>query len=736
MIDRRSGIDLFVISFLALFMELALIRWVPAHVLYLTFFTNCVLLASFLGLSLGCLAVNSPRPLLAWTAPVLAVTMALAQAFGLMWRFLQQAVAVGNQAQFVFFGAEAYQYDLARVTIPVEVIGGLFFVLIALCFLGPGQELGRRFKQVPRIPGYTLNILGSMAGIAVFTAASWLELPPFWWFLLVAALVWWLLGRGEARPPTWRWGVAASLAAVVAASTVTSWDYWSRSQLAQGRKVLGRHLWSPYYRINYLTAPHRAIVVNLIGHQGMIATSEVYPAYALPYILRRDAGYPQVQDVLIIGAGSGNDVARALQWGASSIDAVEIDPTIYRLGREDHPDRPYQDPRVRVHINDGRNFLKAAGRKYDLIIYALVDSLVLHSSYSNIRLESFLFTRQAFQDAKNLLKPGGQFMMYNAYRQGWVISRMCRQLREVFGTEPLVMSLPHQDVIPAESPAPGYAMVMAGDTGGLKRAFERSPRFAATSGVPLSPKSPNGFQAALARRDSPDQVRLGLSSVAPAALDSATDDWPFLYLKRPMIPPVSLRTTAVMALAAAALLWLFVPRAAAAGPLFNGRMFFLGAGFMLLETKAVVHMALLFGGTWMVNTVVFFSILGVILLANLLVLWRRPGSLVPWYGGLLAALGINSLVPLDVLLGLAPAAQFSASSLLVVAPIFFAGVIFAASFEASANPDRDFGVNVAGAMFGGLAENASMLLGFGKLLWVAFCLYALSAAFRRSAPRS
>ena len=137
----------------------------------------------------------------------------------------------------------------------------------------------------------------------------------------------------------------------------------------------------------------------------MVSRNENFPAYALPHLLNRDAGRPAFADVLIIGAGSGNDVSRALQWGAKHVDAVEIDPAIYRLGREYHPDHPYQDERVQIHLDDGRNFLRSTDRKYDLIVYALVDSLVLHSGYSNIRLESFLFTRQTFEDVRRHLKP-------------------------------------------------------------------------------------------------------------------------------------------------------------------------------------------------------------------------------------------------------------------------------------------------------------------------------------------
>ena len=79
----------------------------------------------------------------------------------------------------------------------------------------------------------------------------------------------------------------------------------------------------------------------------------------------------------------------------------------------------------------------------------------------------------------------------------------------------------------------------------------------------------------------------------------------------------------------------------------NGRMFFLGAGFMLLETKGVVHMALLFGATWMVNSIVFFAILTMILLSNLYVLAVRPRRPWPYYALLLAALWLNSLIPMD-----------------------------------------------------------------------------------------
>ena len=76
------------------------------------------------------------------------------------------------------------------------------------------------------------------------------------------------------------------------------------------------------------------------------------------------------------------------------------------------------------------------------------------------------------------------------------------------------------------------------------------------------------------------------------------------------------------------------------------------AGFMLLETKGVVHMALLFGSTWVINSVVFAAILVMILLSNLFVLTYRPRRLWPFYALLTATLLVNVLVPMSYFLSL------------------------------------------------------------------------------------
>ena len=312
--------------------------------MFLTFFTNTVLLASILGIAVGCLAARRQANLLAWTPLMLIVGLGSAHLVEWQRRSTNSVIDVGNQAspQMVFFGVEYQASDLSTFVVPIELLCGYFFLVIALTMVGPGQQLGRALARLPnRLEAYTIDILGSIAGIILFAACSLLELAPVWWFSFVLiGLTYFLRPRAMWRGAT----LAVSIAVVVWLTIAPSY-------------AGVRETWSPYYRIAYLQNSGQ-IVVNLIGHQQMQPLDARFPAYALPHLINRDAGGNPFRDVLIIGAGSGNDVSRALVWGAERVDAVEIDPVIQRIGQEDHPNRPYDDYRVTVHLNDGRNFLQ------------------------------------------------------------------------------------------------------------------------------------------------------------------------------------------------------------------------------------------------------------------------------------------------------------------------------------------------------------------------------------------
>jgi hypothetical protein len=728
----RRYAELYGVSFLILFFELACIRWFGSTVVFLTFFTNVVLMACFLGVAVGCLSASRRWSFMTLFIPLTLV--AVAAASGFLWsyqRFNQVMIDVGGQQspQLIYFGTDTRRNDPSRFVVPIELLAGLFFVLIALVFVGPGQELGRRFSAVEnRVQAYTADILGSLTGIAVFGLASYLWLPAVAWFALAMAIGIMFVRRGR------RLSVVCGLL-TLAAVWLTDWPRDSQG-------VETEVTWSPYYQVKYKPL-YKSIDVNNLGHQGMLPVEQAGPAYMLPHLLNRDAGGRPFERVMVVGAGSGNDVAAALRQGASHVDAVELDPVINKEGRLHHPDQPYADPRVAIYLDDGRSFVRRTPESYDLISYAVVDSLALHSSYSSIRLESFLFTEEACRDIKAKLKPGGVFAMYNFYRQGWVVGRLVRMIEKVFGAGPLVISLPYQERIgPTNNQRDYITFLLVGNAeskvvDAIRASFENS-RFFWLCDQPRVNESLNGFgpvppplsdatgRGSRFNKIGPADVKLTGKERVPS------DDWPFLYLREPTIPSLNLRGIALVAALSLLVLLVFAP-VRTLRP--SGRLFFLGAGFMLLETKGVVHMALLFGSTWIVNSFVFFSILVMILLSNVFVLIYRPKMLWPYFLMLVVALAANCMIPMNSFLVLPGTSRIIASCSLVYLPVFFAGVIFATSFRESLNPEVDFGSNIAGIILGGLSEYLSLVLGFGHLLWVAIAFYLLAAAFRRQNTR-
>jgi spermidine synthase len=718
---RDRYIDLLLISFLILFLELASIRWFGSTVVFLTFFTNVVLLACFLGMSVGLLSAGRRRNLITWVLPLSLLAMGLAAVAlksSRIWPNLLIDVGGQNSPQQVYFGTSRLTApDPSRFVVPIEVVAAVFFVLIALTFIGLGQVMGRAFNAIPnRVVAYSVDILGSLAGIVVFGLMSYLRTPPVLWYALGTVIVLRFL-------PRLSWFQAACAIALVGGLGLLG-------HYEAARRIT---IWSPYYKI-YYNPKFGTLMTNNIGHQTMAPIGEKGPAYMLPHLLNRDAGNAPFGRVLIIGAGSGNDVSAALLGGVDHVDAVEIEPVLNETGRRDHPNRPYSDPRVSIHLDDGRSFVRRSNQTYDLISYALVDSLVLHSGYSSLRLESFLFTEQAFGDVKARLGDDGLFVMYNYYRQGWIVGRLVEMARKVFGAEPIVISLPYLPSIRAvDSASQGsFTFVIAGKPGSkaLEDIRERLREHESfwVSRRPRDNEPINGYGPA------PPEVAGAPATywhkIGPAAVDTGgigplpTDDWPFLYLRSASIPGLNWRGMALVAVLSMAILFAFAP-VRAIRP--DARMFFLGAGFMLLETKGVVHMSLLFGSTWVVNSIVFFAILVMILLSNLFVLARKPRALWPYYLLLAAALLVNSLVPMSYFLNLPGTAKLVASCAVVFVPIFFAGVIFATAFGESRHPDVDFGSNIAGVILGGLAENFSLMLGFDHLLLIALAFYFLSA---------
>jgi hypothetical protein len=437
--------------------------------------------------------------------------------------------------------------------------------------------------------------------------------------------------------------------------------------------------WSPYYKVTATQPPrtHGVLEVsaNNIPHQTVYPISTLRSLEKFYFFPYRHVNRARLNDVLIVGAGTGNDVAVALSQGAKRIDAVEIDPVLQRLGREHHPNRPYQDPRVHVHINDGRAFLQQTDRRYDLEMFALPDSLTVLAGQSNLRLENYLFTLQAMRSARAHLKPGGTYAMYNYY-EPFLLDRYASTLQSVYGRPPcaeLGDSLAH--------------------------------RRQATLTISSSGPTPRCATPWHGRR-----------------LAAATDDHPFPYLVTRSISPYYLKVLGLVLLASLILVRL------AGGPVRGmGRyvdLAFMGGAFLLLETKNVVQFALLFGTTWFVNSLVFAGVLLSVLAAVEVarrVRLPRPTIL---YAALLVALAVAWVVPQSTLLSMSPGVRFVVAAAIAFAPIFLANMVFAQRFRDVGSSTTAFAANLLGAMVGGVLEYLALITGYRFLLIVVGVLYA------------
>lgn len=706
--DQR--LDLFLASLLMLFLELACIRWIPANVRMLSFFSNFVLLACFLGMSIGFLLTAKKFRFFTLTPYfilIIAIIFSLVQ--------LKIQFDPGTARQQIYYGAEikaAYQH------VPFLIVLAMAISLISVIFIGIGQRVGQLFEGMAPLQAYILNIAGSIAGTLLFALFSWCTQPPVSWLAFAFIIMLFLLRKSSLK----------SVIPILIVLCVT---------LFLVNRGSGNTVWSPYSKITIIKVNENnaGLLVNGLTHQYVMNRRELVKiGYQLPYLLKLRSAGPGISDVLIIGSGMGNDLSHALYCGAAHVDAVEIDPVIARAGMQLHPNKPYSDPRVSLHVMDGRQFLNRTDKKYDLIIYALVDSLSLFSSFSSVRMENFLFTDQAFREARSHLKDDGVLIIYNYFRRGWLAEKVARTLESAFGRDPLVVTFPHMPRIAQEDDISVSPLVMfiAGDTEPIRKSFRQSP-----DGLFIQWTAP--FEKNLAVNGFVTRTAVIGETYMPAGLTELegspprsnmipSDQWPFPYLRKPEIPLHYFKGVALL------LVLSFVLVLCAAGREIRSwslHYFFLGAGFMLLETVGVIKFSQLYGSTWLNNVVVFFTILVLILVANLYMLRKGSVPIKAVYLILLGALSINFFITPSLFLRSGDFLKYTIPPLVLFIPMFFAGLIFANSFKNETSPQSALASNILGSMAGGVLEYLSMYMGYTPLLAVIGLCYILSWLFMR-----
>jgi SAM-dependent methyltransferase len=560
--------------------------------------------------------------------------------------------------------------------------------------------MGREMAQLPPLKAYTINLAGSLAGVVALGVISWLELAPTVWFGIAFAAAVPLLVTPEAPVDgvgTQTTPRQASTAFILFNLAVLAGSLALIHVMARGA------IWSPYYKITVSQqGPDTVVEVNNIFHQSMAPVEQKEYFYQWPYSVFGDT----FQDVLILGAGSGTDVAAALRHGVRHVDAVEIDPAIIRLGRAHHPDHPYSDPRVTVINDDARHFLRTTRKHYDLVVFALIDSLTMQSSFSGVRLESYMFTVESFRAVRDRLKPDGVLVVYNYFRERWLVDRLANTAAVAFGAEPRVH---------VHEARAFLGVLMAG------------PRLAQLTAPPHVPDQVTAFNQSHA--PSPARIHERDPSIEPA-----TDDWPFLYLRDRHVPQHYIVALAVV-LAVSVLSVLATLGVLGTPPTgarrWSWQFFLLGAGFMLLETKSIIQFALLWGSTWVVASLAIASVLTMALLANAVVARRTIAR--PWLvaGVLVGLLVLNYLIPIGRVAFDSRVAESIFYAALVFSPILCAGLLFGSAIARSTSLTRDYGTNLLGAMVGGVGEYLSLVSGFRALLFVIAICY-IGAVLARS----
>jgi hypothetical protein len=685
---------LIVFSVLGMFFEMMMIRWVSSEIRIFAYFKNFVLVACFFGFGLGCYFGKRRINLIALFLPLLLLCLLIQ----IPWAPLRTLVStlpglLGSSTEVQIWGIPSMPADWPSMTAAILVTVPIFGLLV-FCFVPFGQLVGWLLENATAgIRAYSVNVLAGLFGITLFTALCFADTPPVVWLLLFASL----LVAGIWKIPRLRWTALALSSVCLVLLSVPKGD---------GSAI---H-WSPYQKLSVKAAYNGGEIVSyevstndswyqhilnyspdfLKRHPELLSGHPIeWDPYNVPYRFS-----PSPRSVLVLGAGTGNDVAAALRNEAQQVTAVEIDPLILKLGRKLHFEKPYDSPRVTAITDDARSYIQNSHEQFDLIVFSLLDSHTTSSNFSNIRIDNYVYTVEAMTAAKKLLLPDGLFVVKFQVDNAWIGGRLQGLLTTVFSQTPLQIQSASQYGTPGR-------FFLVGSQQKLANALSEGA-------VSEYVRNNKGFEISKARL--------------------TTDDWPYFYQHEPGIPFSVILISALIVLMA---FW-FMARTGQGSVRIHWHFFFLGAGFLLLEVQIISKIALLFGTTWVVNSIVVAALLSLIVAANATV------SSVPlisrWiaYAGILMAAAVGYFVPMQSLFFPNPWVKGLAALAVLCLPVYFAGIIFARSFAEVSFNSEALGSNLLGAVVGGVLESISFWTGLRALLVVSVLLYIFSAiALRR-----
>lgn len=694
---------IFLISVLGLFLEMLFIRWISTEIRIFAYLQNTVLVVCFMGLGLGCFTSRQPVAMRQMILPlfILALLFAISFSRNAMGYTSEMLSTLGDFVTWVDGIKTNFWQTILNVVVGIGLVY-FFMIMIVDIFVPIGRLLGRLMDDHPKtIWAYSLNVSGSLVGIWLFVLVSAFYQPPVTWFAVLAVLTFFFLEKASDE----RRVNIALLVGVILLSWFAGKDFDSINIV-----------WSPYQKLKLMEWKHGdntvdgdyAIIVNNSSYQAMHDLSEAntqskperYPLemrglsqYDIPLLL-----HPNPQTYLIVGAGAGNDAAGGVRHGVKQITAVEIDPSIVSLGSRYHPEKPYSFPNVKVIEDDARSFFATCNKRYDVISFGLLDSHTT-TAMTNARLDHYVYTRESIAHAKSLLSDGGILVLTFQPQRPYIGDRMARVILDVFGKKPISF------YIPGSYYGWGGAMFIAGDLTTVKKQIAKNEKLAL-----LIEKWKKKYPLSLTY-----------------TTKIATDDWPYIYLRKPAIPIIYFLLAGLMV----ALLIRCYRHWQAYGLISRWKrshwhFFFLGAAFLLLEVQNISKASVVLGNTWEVNAVIVSGVLAMILLANLATHRFPHISLRAVYAILITTCLALYFIDLARFAFLPYAIKALVVGGLTTFPMLFSGIVFIRSFTVVAGKDQALGSNLIGALVGALLQSVTFVSGIKALLLMVAGLYFLS----------
>lgn len=688
MIIQNTNTRVAIVSFVILFTELLLIRLIGTEIRIFAYVPNLILLATFLGSGLGALIDRKIPILFSNLGIVLAVSLTTINIFKNITDYISPIsdsfIWFQNSGNYVnyFFGV---------------VLSIFLFVVVAAVFVPLGQTLAKLYDSSENlVVTYSINILFSLVGIITFTFFSVFSLSPYISIIFSLLLIG-VLAKKEHLP-------------FVIITTLLYLPLILSAMLSTSDIV-----WSPYQKLKITNLPANPILpqgkmlqVNNVGYMGILDLSKKYKAtipekitnldievdknyisfgdqYELPYIFKDNP-----ENVLIIGAGGGNDVAGALRRNAKKVTAVEIDPKIILFGKKYHPEKPYLKSNVEIVNTDGREFLKRTSEKYDIVVMGLTDSHTLNSNLTNVQLDNFLYTKESLNDIHKVLKEDGILFISFDVRRDWIGNRIYGSILNAFEIEPIIISMQ------GDPPIYGW--------GGVFYIVSKNKEYLNTV-IESNDELAEFIEARKTKFNVPKKL--------------LSDDWPYLYLESPRIPRIHWILSSILLLIS----FLVFNKVKGKNNL-NLNAFLLGAAFLLYEFQNIGRTSVIFGNTWNTNIFIISTILFLILCANLVTI-KTKISYKFIIVGLVTSFLLQLTIPIDFYLELSKTLKYTAAPILLNIPLFFAALIFIRLFDAEKDRRTFYASNLFGSALGGVLSFTSYLYGINSLIFVSFALYLI-----------